>query len=273
MLVEHHRINDLHCYRYKPEQADYAIVISHGLAGHGGIYDVFCEHHAGKNVDIWSYDAPGHGLSTANRPRGQWTMEEWVQGGRDIAKHVKENTGLPVFLLGSSLGVAAAISGADSPDVTGVICMGSPAVPGSPPVAGMGAVWRSDEVKQLLSMLGRAAKLDIQTFFNFDEDYGWHGALEQKKLDPNNSWSYDLQSWASFFQYDPPVMPQDNTKPVFYTSGEKDPGFPPELIKMAADSIGGPVELKIFEGATHQLMLFHTAEYSDAVDAFCRKHI
>lgn len=273
MLREIHRVTDLHCYRYKPETADYAIVISHGLAGHGGIYDVFCEHHGAKNVDIWSYDAPGHGQSTPNRPRGQWTMDEWAQGGRDIAKHVKQETGLPVFLLGSSLGVAAAISAADSPDVTGVICMGSAAVPGSPLVAGVGKVWRTDEVKQLLQGLGRAAKLDIATFFDFDEDYGWKGALDQKKLDANNSWSYDLASWASLFQYDPPVMPQDNTKPVFYASGEKDPNFPPELIKMTAESIGGPVEVKVFDDASHQLMLFHTADYSKAVDAFCRKYI
>lgn len=273
MLVEQHRINDLHCYRYKPEQADYAIVISHGLAGHGGIYDVFCEHHAAKGADIWSYDAPGHGQSTPNRPRGQWSMGEWAQAGRDIAAHVKGETGLPIFLLGSSLGVAAAISGADSDDVTGVICMGSPAVPGSALVAGMGAVWRTDEVKELLSTLGRAAKLDIQTFFNFDEDYGYAGALDQKKLDPNNSWSYDLESWASLFQYDPPIAPADNTKPVFYTAGEKDPSFPPEIIQMAADTIGGPVEVKIFDDASHQLMLFHTADYSSAVDGFCRKHI
>ena len=73
--------------------------------------------------------------------------------------------------------------------------------------------------------------------------------------------------------YDPPVAPANNTKPVFFTSGENDPSFPPDLIKMAADAIGGPVEVKIFDGASHQLMLFHTADYSNAVDGFCRKHI
>ena len=52
-------------------------------------------------------------------------MDEWAQASRDWAAHVHELTGLPVFTLGSSLGVAAAISAIDSPAVTGAILMGS----------------------------------------------------------------------------------------------------------------------------------------------------
>jgi len=64
MHVEHHGLNELHCYRYPSEDATYALVISHGLGGHGGIYDRFCQHHLEKGAEIWSYDAPGHGRST-----------------------------------------------------------------------------------------------------------------------------------------------------------------------------------------------------------------
>ncbi|MEM1106699.1 MAG: alpha/beta hydrolase [Pseudomonadota bacterium] len=273
MQVETHFLNELHALRYvAATPARYALIISHGLASHGGIYGVFCEHHAARGVDIWSYDAPGHGRSTTNRPRGTWTMEEWAQASRDWAAHVARVTGVPVFTLGSSLGVAAAISAIDAPSVRGAIAMGSPAVPGSPGVKMLGAYWRSDEVKQMLATLGRAARLDIPTFFDFDEDYGYKGAKEQKMMDPWNTWSYDLASWASLFQYDPPVL-AENTKPVLYTAGEKDPSFTPEVIKMAAGAIGGPVEVKIFEDAGHQLMLFHTEAFSDAVHTFCLAQI
>ena len=44
-------------------------------------------------------------------------------------------------------------------------------------------------------------------------------------------------------------------------------------MKVAADSIAGPVTLKIFEGASHQLMLFHTAQFSDAVHEFVLANI
>ena len=38
-------------------------------------------------------------------------------------------------------------------------------------------------------------------------------------------------------------------------------------------SISGPVELKIFEKAGHQLMLFHTKDFSEAVHAFALANI
>lgn len=269
MRVESHIVNELHAFRYTGNDPQYALVISHGLGGHGGIYDVFCEHHAQQGAEIWSYDAPGHGRSTTNRPRGQWTMDEWAQASRDWAKHVRDLTGLPVFTLGSSLGVAAAISAIDSTDVTGAVLMGSLAVPGSQLLKDSAAPWRSDEVKAVLEQVGRGARLDIGTFFNFDVDYGYNGAAEQKKLDPHNTWSYDLASWASFFQYDPPFDYSENTKPIFYTVGEKDPNFPAEVVEAMAGSIGGPVKTKVYPDAPHQLMLFNTEEFSKDVHAFC----
>lgn len=269
MKLEQHLLNELHAFRYLGDNPKYALVISHGLGGHGGIYDRFCEHHAPKGVDIWSYDAPGHGRSTSNRPKGQWQMSEWVQASRDFAQHVNDLTGLPVFTLGSSLGVAAAISAADSPAVTGAILMGSGAVPGSTAVDMLAGPWRSDEFKKIIEMLGRGAQLHIPTFFNFDEDYGYSSAQKQKELDPFNTWAYDLESWASLFQYVPPVLPADNTKPVLYTAGAHDPNFPPEAFEFLASCIGGPVTKKLFEDSHHQLMLFETEAFSDVVHEFC----
>lgn len=269
MQIENHILNEIYAHRYKGADAKYALVISHGLGGHGGIYDRFCEVHAPKGVDIWSYDAPGHGRSTTNRPKGQWQMSEWAQTSRDFAQHVHESTSLPVFTLGSSLGCGAAISAIDSDYVTGAILMGSGVVPGSALIEMRAGPWRSDEFKQIIEMLGRGAQLHIPTFFNFDEDYGYNGAQKQKELDPYNTWAYDLESWASIFQYTPPVLPADNTKPVLYTAGENDPHFPPEALDAVAGSIGGPVKKMLFKDAGHQLMLFATDEFSKAVHEFC----
>ena len=65
-------VGDTFVYRFTGENPKYALVISHGLGGHGGIYDQFCAYHAAQGVDIWSYDAPGHGRSATprRRPRG-----------------------------------------------------------------------------------------------------------------------------------------------------------------------------------------------------------
>ena len=269
MHVENHLLNELHCKRFAAADPSYALVVSHGLGGHGGIYDVFCEHHAPKGAELWCYDAPGHGRSTTNRPRGTWTMDEWAQASRDWATHVNELTGLPVFTLGSSLGVAPAISAIDSPGVTGAILMGSAAVPGSSLVEHVAGPWRSDDVAAVLERVGRGARLDIGTFFNFDVDYGYNGAAEQKRLDPYNTWSYDLASWASIFQYTPPQPLADNTKPVLYAIGDNDPNITPDIVNAIAAEIGGPVTVEIFPDGAHQLMLFETEAFSTAVHDFC----
>ncbi|MEZ5230766.1 MAG: alpha/beta hydrolase [Microthrixaceae bacterium] len=269
MHVETHLLNELHCKRFVASDPSYALVVSHGFGGHGGIYDKFCEHHAPKGAELWCYDAPGHGQSTTNRPRGTWTMDEWVEASRDWAAHVAEQTGLPVFTLGSSLGVAAAISAIDSPAVSGAILMGSGAVPGSSLFEMAGAPWRSDDVSAVIEQLGRGARLDIGTYFNFDEDYGYNGAEQQKRLDPYNTWSYDLASWQSFLSYDPPQPLADNTKPVLYAAGENDPLLPGEILKAIAAEIGGLVRTEIVADAGHQLMLFETEKFSALVHDFC----
>lgn len=273
MIREEHVRNELHACRYRGDDPKYALVISHGIASHGAIYDVFCCHHAEKGVDIWSYDAPGHGKSTTNRPRGQFTLEEWVDGSVMYAEFVKAETGLPVFTLGSSLGVAAAYSSLYSDAIVGGILMGSPAVPGGAIFGPIAAPWRAPEVEQVLGALGRAARLDIGLFFNFDEDYGYPGAGEQKRLDPWNTWSYDLASWRSVFTFDPKIAPDKNEKPILMASGEKDPTFPKEIMQATADGIAGPVEYHCVEGASHQLMLFHTELFSTMVQDWVQKQL
>ncbi len=273
MEIETHSLGELNAYRFQGEDAKYALIISHGLGGHGGIYNIFCQHHAPKGADIWSFDAPGHGRSNLTRPRGSWTMAEWAQASRDFAAHVKELTSLPVFTLGSSMGVSAAISAIDSPAVTGAICMGSLAVPGSQ-VVKMGALYmRSEDIQKMIERFGRGLRLDIDLFFDFDKDYGIPNAREAKLQDPLNTWSYDLASWVSLFTYEPPQALSDNTKPVLYAYGEKDELVPAPALQMVAAEIGGEVTIKMFKDAPHQLMLFRTEEFSDAVQKFCLANI
>lgn len=80
MQVQAHKLNELHCHRYPSDEAIYALVISHGLGGHGGIYDRFCS--------TMSRKEPTSGPTT-KRPRGTWTMQEWAQASRvgDMCVH------------------------------------------------------------------------------------------------------------------------------------------------------------------------------------------
>ena len=53
MRREEHVLNEIHAYRYAGEDPKYALGISHGIASHGAIYDIFCCHHAAKKVHDW----------------------------------------------------------------------------------------------------------------------------------------------------------------------------------------------------------------------------
>lgn len=79
MLRETQIVEELHADRYRGEDPKYALVISHGIASHGGIYDVFCTHHAARGADIWSYDAPSlkcapdlGGSKASRKPSPSW---------------------------------------------------------------------------------------------------------------------------------------------------------------------------------------------------------
>lgn len=273
MLIEEHMLGEIYARRYRNDNAKYALVISHGLGGHGSMYDRFGTHHSARGVDIWSYDGPGHGKSTSTRPRGQFTIEEWIEAGLAYASHVKAETGLPVFLLGSSLGVGPAYCGLASDIVQGAILMGAATVPGTPTYDKMALPLRGDGIAQLIAGFGRAVRFDVANFISYDEDYGYRGAEDQKRLDPYITWSYDLSSFHSYFNYEPEVPPSANQKPILVASGSQDAMFSVEQMKKTASAIGGPVEYKSFEDGAHQLLMFDTERFSDAVDAFVRSHM
>ncbi|MEM1369918.1 MAG: hypothetical protein AAGG02_18315 [Cyanobacteria bacterium P01_H01_bin.15] len=50
MLLETHMLGELYATRQLRENPKYTLVISHGFAGHSGIYDAFCTYIRGKKV-------------------------------------------------------------------------------------------------------------------------------------------------------------------------------------------------------------------------------
>ncbi len=261
MIREEHALGEVFAYRYPGENADHALLVLHGIASHGGIYDSFGAHHAEQGVDIWSMDAPGHGRSCISQRPGQFTLEQWVDAAIMYGEHIAEKTGLPVFVKGSSLGAAAAYCALAASNVfAGAILMGY-LIP-SGPLALPDNPFRSEAWEKIERRLGHSMRLDLDRFFDFDEDYGYQGASEQKHADPNNVWSYDMASWASLFRYDPTVPLSENTKPILYTVGENDPTFTPEIAQRVVDVTSGPTEFYIHPEGRHQLMIFHTVDYS-----------
>jgi len=275
MRRDEYVLGEVFSYRFTGPNPDHALLIQHGIASHGGIYDNFCAHHARQGVDIFSMDAPGHGRSCISQRPGQFTLDQWVDAAVMYGEHIKETTGLPVFITGSSLGSAAAYSALakaakERSDVfTGAILMGF-AIPGSPLIPADNP-FRSEEYERIEKVWGSRFRLDIDRYFDFDADYGYVGAKEQKKADPYNTWMYDMSSWASIMRYDPAIPLGENTQPILYAVGENDPTFPVKIAQRVVDATSGPVEFFILPDGRHQLMLFHTEQYSQVVLDWCRK--
>ncbi|MBF6065357.1 alpha/beta hydrolase [Nocardia terpenica] len=272
MRREEHTVGDTFAYRFANPAADHVLLLQHGIGGHGGIYDTFAAHYAGLGAEVWSMDAPGHGRSRGDRPAGQFTLEEWTQAALRLTEHIRAETGLPVFIKGSSLGASAAYSAyAASQDYAGAILMGF-AIPSGPLIPADNP-FRTPAFDQIVAQFGSALRLDIDRFIDFDTDYGFRGAGRQKHEDPLNTWTYDLASWASILRYDPAVPLSANTKPILFAVGEQDPIFTPAMARAVVDATAGPVELHVHPGGAHQLMLFHTADYAAVVHAWCHRHL
>ncbi|MEU9449913.1 alpha/beta fold hydrolase [Streptomyces sp. NPDC048277] len=270
MKREDHVVGETFAYRYPHPRADHVLLVQHGIGGHGGIYDNFAAHYAGLGAEVWSMDAPSHGRSRTIRPAGRFTLDEWVTAAVDLGGHIAAETGLPVFVKGSSLGAAAAYCAYAASEVfAGAVLMGY-AIPSSPMIPADNP-FRSDAYEQLIARFGDALQFDIGRFYDFDEDYGYAGADRQKRQDPLNTWSYDLASWGSVMRYEPEVPLARNTKPILFTVGEKDPVFTPDIARAVVGSTGGPVELHVHPEGVHQLMLFHTADYARVVGDWCHK--
>ncbi|MEZ5998718.1 MAG: alpha/beta hydrolase [Hyphomonas sp.] len=115
-------------------------------------------------------------------------------------------------------------------------------------------------------MFGRAVRFDIMKAIDFEKDYGFKGALDQRMFDSLNLDSYDFASLISMFTYDPVVPPEKNTKPILYTYGADDGMTPVEAVKKVAGAIAGPVRFELIPNGKHQLMLFNTEVFADLVE-------
>ncbi|WP_419865009.1 alpha/beta hydrolase [Candidatus Poriferisodalis sp.] len=262
-------LGEVFSYRFAGPDPDHALLVMHGIASHGGIYDNFGAHYAAQGAEVWCMDAPGHGRSCISQRPGQWTFEQWVDAAVAYGDHITDTTGLPVIIKGSSLGAAAAYCAmAASETFPGSVLMGF-MIPSSPMMKPTN-VFRTEAFEKLSAIMGDKFVLHIERFFDFDTDYGYVGAAEQKKADPYNTWFYDMSSWGSLFRYDPAVPLAENTKPILFTVGENDPTFPPEVARRVTDATAGPVELYMEPQGKHQLMLFHTHQYTDVVTDWCR---
>ena len=268
----------VHAYRYDPPDGRprYHLLIAHGIGGHGGTYDVFCEPLAQRGVRVHSMDLPGHGK--ARNESGNFRFSDWLEDIDEAARLIKQEDQLPLFVLGSSQGSAAAFhSLAFSDHVDGAITMGivlSTVPPvGSSASGHIGGMMRRPEAAEIVRAEGDTRRIDLAKEIQWDRDYAQNdpNVLAKKMEDPLRTWTYGYASLYSYWHYEPPIPTADNVKPVLVTSGGNDPMLPVAYVDACFDAIGGPKERYTLPGGGHQLMTYHTAEYVEVVDTWASR--
>ncbi|KAM9680582.1 monoglyceride lipase isoform 2-T2 [Dama dama] len=100
----------LFCRYWKPSGAPRALVfVSHGAGEHCGRYEELAQMLVGLGLLVFAHDHVGHGQSEGER----MVVSDFHIFVRDVLQHVdavqKDHPGLPIFLLGHSMGGAISI--------------------------------------------------------------------------------------------------------------------------------------------------------------------
>ncbi|KAF6303051.1 monoglyceride lipase [Rhinolophus ferrumequinum] len=124
----------LFCRYWKPEGTPKALIfVSHGAGEHCGRYDELAQMLVGLELLVFAHDHVGHGQSEGER----MVVSDFHVFIRDVLQHVdtvqKDYPGLPVFLLGHSMGGAIAIlTAAEKPGYFSGMVLISPLVLANP---------------------------------------------------------------------------------------------------------------------------------------------
>ncbi len=93
---------------FRPTQAKAHILLLHGYCDHAGILSAAIRFFVQKDFHVFTFDLPGHGLSTGERGDiSEFSFYE--EGIREVVNRYLSSSSLPIYLVAHSTGAAAAI--------------------------------------------------------------------------------------------------------------------------------------------------------------------
>ncbi|XP_069062357.1 monoglyceride lipase [Pleurodeles waltl] len=140
------------CRYWKPQTSPRALVyVVHGAGEHCGRYDELAQMMIGLNIFVFAHDHVGHGQSEGDR----MAVSDFQVFVRDSLQHIelmkKEHPGLPLFILGHSMGGAISILTASErlSDFSGMVLI-SPLVLPNPETASTFKVFAAKVLNHVL---------------------------------------------------------------------------------------------------------------------------
>jgi len=231
-----------------------AIVVAlHGMSDYSNAFDMPAPWWAGRGITTYAYDQRGFGK--APRP-GIWPGSEALR--RDLSDCVDavraRHAGLPVYVLGESMGgavVLSSLAGANPPHVDGIILV-APAVWSREdmPVTYRAAMWLTAHTVPWLKLSGRGLKIwpsdNIEMLRKISRD-----PLFQKKTRVDAVWGLaDLMDSAR----KAPAHLGTVGPPILFLYGAKDQIIPRVPTEATAKELGSRAEVHEYANGYHMLL-------------------
>ena len=237
------------------------VVIAHGLAEHSGRYAHVGQRLAGAGHAVYALDHHGHGRSTGTRANISRMAHVRVDLHELISRAVVRHHGLPVFLLGHSLGGLIALDYVTSSGatlLTGLLLSGAAVDPSvGSPVQRVAARVLGSLTPNLgvMALDSTAVSRDPHVVARYDADsLIYHGKVRARTGAEALSTVRRLMSRLGSIRM-----------PVLVMHGTQDRLASPDGAKLVADNVtSDDVTLKLYPGLYHEI--FNEPEKDDVLD-------
>ena len=270
----------LHTHRWLPEGPPKAVVqVAHGMAEHSARYARLAEALTAAGYAVYADDHRGHGATAADADHGYFADRDgWatvVEDVRAVTRFAQdEHPGLPVFLLGHSMGsfLARAYVIEDSRDLAGLVLSGTGGDPGLLGKVGAGVAATEARVRGRRHV---SALLDKLTFGQYNAafkpnrtDFDWlsrdDAEVDAYVADPlcgrtfTSGFFADLLGGLSGINDRRKVAHVRRDLPILLVSGDKDPvgdnGKGVRAVREQYASVGvTDVTCTLYPGARHEI--------------------
>lgn len=236
----------IHCDLHRAENPKATIIFQPGSGAHARVYFLMGGQLAQRGYHVLAIDRPGHGLSEGTK--GDCTIEEAVQVAGLAIEHARRELGLPVVLMGSSMGGLLTIFGLQLGLKPDLAVAHNFVYPGKLFSMRLRARW----IERRRTRPYPLAEL-VHGFENLSPDPSIAAYLKSRE-DPAAAWELSARSVASMFAFNAKTPP--GTPPLLVITGDRDNAIPAWATRFFTWLAGvQPYEIEIIKGARH--LLFH----------------
>jgi alpha-beta hydrolase superfamily lysophospholipase len=231
----------IHLYSWDQPSPRYVAVIVHGYGEHAGRYEHVAQALSAAGAAVYAADYPGHGRSEGE-PALVTDIDDFVADTEKVVSRARgEHAGLPLVLIGHSLGGMVATRYAQThPGELAALVLSGPVIGGNPDIMGLVALPEIPEIPIDPGMLSR----DPAVGAAYAEDpLVYHGPFKRATLEA-------LVEAVDRISGGGPL----GEMPTLWIHGEEDPLAPLTQAREAIERVRGPqLEEKIYPGAKHEI--------------------